>query len=107
MSTVRRNLKIRLLGYIWMPSCIAVQDKWIELGNKAFQVDIEPTIDEIENYIGSHSGDFQIIKDWWCELTVTEYVSPNKRVTEDILIKDWNNEDNDNEYWDNKGEYDE
>ena len=99
------TLHISILGGIWWPMGLQCSlEKKIQLGKGPFQVDIEPTFDDVEDWIMSNSGDFSSVDDWNCEMEVTTW-KENKHITEYSTLKDWNNEDLEMAYFDTIAEY--
>ncbi len=101
----KTTLHISILGRIWWPMGLQCsQEKKIELGKGPFQVDIEPTFDEIEHWIMLNTGDFSSIDSWNCEIEVTTW-EENKRITEYSTLKDWDNEELEIAYLDTIAEF--
>lgn len=59
--TIERNW-IEVIGRIWMPATICAQR--IDLGKYEMDNIGEPTRENVMNWLGSHAGDFQSIKDF-------------------------------------------
>jgi hypothetical protein len=59
--TIERNW-IEVIGRIWMPPVICAQH--IDLSSYDIKNIGEATRENVENWLGSHTGDFQSIKDF-------------------------------------------
>jgi hypothetical protein len=109
---MKQTLHIKVLGRIWegriWEGFMAATEIDLSLGKGPLQADIEPTVDEIENYLTSHTGDFQSIKDWQCYMTTDTWLDSNTRRIEHSVVKGWDNINNEREYSDcMKGVYSE
>ena len=99
------TLRISILGRIRWPMGLQCSlEKDINLGKGPFQVDIEPTFDEVEHWIMLNTGDFSEIDDWQCEIESTHWEG-NKRITEYSTLKEWNNEELEMAYVDTIAEF--
>ncbi len=100
------TLRISILGGIWWPmGLLCLKNETIRLGKNPFEVDIEPVLADIEDYVFSHFvGDFSGVSDWQCEMESTHWEG-NKRITEFSTPKEWNSEENELMYFDTIAEY--
>jgi hypothetical protein len=56
------EVRIRVLGKLWMPNTQAATELTITVGTGPFQVDIDPTdVDAVWGYVDTHTGDFSAI----------------------------------------------
>jgi len=100
------RLHIIVLGKIWWPmGAVCSQEKSIQLGDKPFQVHINPTFDEVENWVMSNSGDFSEIVDWNCEMEIIQWESAKKRTHTYETLKAWDSEESEYAYLDTISEY--
>lgn len=88
----KQTIDLEYYGSIWQPGLTCANFQTIEVGKGPFEVDIELTSDAIEDWLLSHTGDYDQITDWSAHLVTTSYVD-GKTVTTETQIKDWVSED--------------
>ena len=73
--TIERNW-IEVIGIIWMPAITCAQ----RIDLDSFQVSNigEPTRENVEDWLGSHAGDFQSIEDFHAIVGKTEIAWKNE-----------------------------
>jgi hypothetical protein len=99
------TLRISVLGKIWWPmGLVCSLEKTIKLGKNPFQVDINPTVDEVEDWLMTNTGDFSEVMDWDCQMESTTWEG-NKRITEFTELKPWNDEEMEYTYLDTISEF--
>lgn len=84
---------IQVVGKGWYGQTLATE-MTVKIGNGPFLTNIQPTKDDIEDYLTSHTGDFKSITDW----AAVAYHQERKTgitTTTDETVKEWDSEDDD------------
>ena len=85
-------IDISVLGKGWYGQTLAT-NMTVKTGNGPWLVDIQPTKDDVEDYITSHTGDFMSITDWAAIASIQERKNRTTTIT-DETVKEWDSEDN-------------
>ena len=87
MSYTVTKQQIQVLGYLWMPSCLAAT--CLTLYGYDMENLGDPTDrDAVENWIGSHSGDFSQVLDFRADF----------HIEDKHIVHEWAREDSACEY---------
>ena len=90
---IDKSVHICMLGKMWLPMCNAISDFNIVLDDIG-----EFTRDAIEDWLGTHAGDFSSITDFYAELEETRYgydEETQEQITRTRTTSlDWEDEEN-------------
>ena len=93
---VRKSI-ITVIGFIWMPGnilCSVTNNLTAHDVENMTNEDGKVTRDSVDQWVCTHTGDFQSIEDWNADLEVGE----------DTIVFDWEHEGSEERYLDTQGD---